>query len=224
LYASVFHEVLKEFYPQGEGALGPSGLAQEYSAPKGREAEQRRIGLLKTMRSRHWQASLETIHPSTQFMLSNYATAWLEMANHLRLQGKAALASPNPLYHKALALAPRANRAEVWTHWGMALAEQGKPQEALKAFRSALEIKPLFEAYSNMAGIYNGQKLYKEAVEAGKKAVLLAPNSPEALNNLAIATYYLGDKPGAVAILEKALAANPTNASVQNNLRALKGN
>ena len=51
----------------------------------------------------------------------------------------------------------------------------------------------------------------------------LAPNSPEALNNLAIATFYLGDKPGAIAILEKAVAMNPGNPSVANNLRALKG-
>jgi tetratricopeptide (TPR) repeat protein len=224
LYASMFHEVLKEFYAQGEGALTPSSLALEYSAPGNREQERRILGLAKALRGRHWEAGLENIHPSTQFMLSNYASAYLELANHLRGQGKAALASPNPYYRAAILLAPRQNRSEALTHWGMALAEQGKPEEALKAFQDSAAIKPLFEAYSNMAGVYNNLKKYDQAVSAARKAVELAPNSPEALNNLAIAIYYTGDKKGAVAILEKAAALNPANASVINNLKALKGN
>jgi hypothetical protein len=223
LYASVFHEVTREFYAQGEASLSPSGLAKEYFAPATREQDRRRLGLLKAMRTRHLQADLENVHPSTQFMLSNYASAFLETANFLRLQGKKALASPNPYYKEALALAPRPNRAEAWTHWGMALAEQGKTEEAIKAFQESIKIKPIFEAWSNLAGTFNTQKKYKEAVEAGKHAVELAPNSAEALNNLAIATYYLGDKNQAIALLEKAVAANPNNQSVQNNLRALRG-
>jgi len=58
--------------------------------------------------------------PSPEFALSNYGTAFMETANYLRNHGQGTEAAP--LYPRAVDVSTLPNKAEAYTHWGIALA------------------------------------------------------------------------------------------------------
>ncbi len=139
---------------------------------------------------------------------------------------------------RAAVVSSRANLAEILTHHGIALASGGaggkdpKPDLSAAAdlFRQALQVKPLFEAYANLAGVCNqlGQSskqvsYYLEAETAARQAVQLAPTSPQAWNNLAIALFYQDRKTDAVEVLRRAVQLAPGDPQIVGNLKALGG-
>ena len=68
---------------------------------------------------------------------------------------------------------------------GNALQNQGRLEEAVKAFKKALSIKPDHaEAYNNMGNALNEQGRLEEAIEAFNKAISIKTNYAEAWNNL----------------------------------------
>ncbi len=157
----------------------------------------------------------------------------MDLGNHLRDQGRGREALP--LYARAVQWTSRANLAEAYTHWGIALGAGGAglaPDLAAAAakFEQALAVKPLFEAYANLAGAKNqlGQALrqpgvFAEAERAARKALELRPDSAQAFNNLAIALYYQNRAADAVQALQQAARLAPGDAQIQANLRALGG-
>jgi Flp pilus assembly protein TadD len=89
-------------------------------------------------------------------------------------------------------------------------------------------VKPLFEVYANLAGVDNqlGQQTkqasyYTEAEAASRQALALAPNNPQAWNNLAISLYYQGRGADARQALSQAAQIAPGDPQIQANLRAL---
>jgi Flp pilus assembly protein TadD len=232
--ASLFRQVLSENVKEWEAGFRPSGLLAELNAPLTPAEDRRRLGLLKALRTRHLEFDRATLDPSPEFAVSNYGTAYLNLANDLRQRGQAAAAAP--LYGKAALVTSRANLAEVYTHHGIALASGGMDGKhpdlagAQAMFRRSAELKPLFEAYANLAGVSNqlGQatkqaRYFVEAESAARTAVKLAPSSGPAWNNLAIALYYQNRVPEAVDTLRQAQALAPNDPQIQANLRALGG-
>ena len=136
--------------------------------PDSDQAETRRLGLLKAYRSRH--LSLDRSRPGTPalpFALSNYGTAFLDTALYLRAHHRSREALG--LYQEAVQWTSRANLAEVWTHYGVALSTGGdglKPDMpgAITCFKNALAVKPIFEAWANLAGAYNQQGQHSHLV------------------------------------------------------------
>jgi tetratricopeptide (TPR) repeat protein/uncharacterized membrane protein (DUF485 family) len=244
LYASLFREVLSANVPEWEAVRArpggwtwqPQGLLVELE-PVGRvdspEVERRRIGLLKAYRSRHLELDRSALDPSPAFALSNYGTAFLETALYLRAHHRNAEALP--LYRQALQWTSRANLAEAWTHYGIALGAGGdgvKPdlEGAAACFKQAEAVKPLFEAYANLAGVDNQlgqttrqQHYYAEAEAASRQAVGLAPGNPQAWNNLAISLYYQGRAAEARQALAQAAQLAPGDPQIEGNLRTLGG-
>ncbi|HOD42145.1 MAG TPA: PorV/PorQ family protein, partial [Candidatus Wallbacteria bacterium] len=65
----------------------------------------------------------------------------------------------------------------------------GRYDEAAKAFREALNMKPnLEEAHTKLAGIYQYQKLYVEAIEEYKDAIAINPSNPD--NYISVSSLY----------------------------------
>ena len=235
LQASWFRQVQAENVAEWEPGFHPSGILCELNGPQTPAEDLRRQGLIKALRTRHLEFDRAHLDPSPEFALSNYGTAYLELANYLRLHG--AYAASLPYYTKAALVSTRSNLAEIYTHHGIALASGGpggKPAADLAGaavlFRQALQVKPLFEAYANLAGICNqlGQKTkqvsyYLEAEANAKQAVTLAPTSGAAWNNLAIAQYYQNRQTEALATLRRALEYSPNDPQILANLRALGG-
>ena len=136
--------------------MSPSGLSAEYKAPENQAQWLRRINLPKAMVMRYLPDEQSRFEPSPEFALSNYATLYMDLANYSRNHGRQAEAMP--LYARAVSVSSLPNRAEAWTHWGIALASEGKLDQAVEKFNEALKVKPLFEAYANLAGVMNQMK------------------------------------------------------------------
>jgi len=72
---------------------------------------------------------------------------------------------------------------------GNKLVLAGRYDEAARAFREALNMKPdLEEAHIKLAGIYQYQKLYTEAIEEYKDAIAINPSNPD--NYVSAASLY----------------------------------
>lgn len=72
--------------------------------------------------------------------------------------------------------------------------------------------------YSNLANIYYGRRMYKEAAPLYEKAITLDSSFAEAYNNLGAALYYLGRGEEAVNMINKAILYAPDFADAYKNL------
>ena len=227
LHSSLFRQVQAENIPQWEPLYQPSGLAPELGGALTPQADRRRAGLLQSFSTRHLSLDRRRLEPSPEFALSNYGTAFLDYANTLVRQGKQAAAMA--VYPLACLYTSRANLAEAYTHWGIALANHGydgkKPDldAATQKFKLALEVKPLFEAMANLAGVYNQAGRYLEAEPYARQALALQAASGQSWNNLAVSLHGQKRTAEAVQALEQALRVAPGDPQIQANLRALQG-
>jgi len=231
LQVSLFRQVLDQTVPEWAQRWKPMGLAAELDGPATPDEDRRRLGLLKAFRTRHLELDRATLDPSPGFALSNYGTAFLDLAVYLRGQGRVREALP--LYARAVQWTSSANLSEAYTHWGIAVGAGGPgvppdlPRSAA-LFRKAIESRPIFEAWVNLAGVDNqlGQTTgradwYAEAENAARQALVLAPQNPQAWNNLAVALHFQGRSAEALQALQSAAAAAPGDRQIQDNLRAL---
>lgn len=221
LHASLFRQVQSENLPELEPLMSPSGLSAEFRAPEGPAQWRRRLGFPKALVMRYLPDEQSRFEPSPEFALSNYGTMYMDLANYARAHGRAA--ESLPLYARAVSVTTLPNRAEAYTHWGIALAAMGRLEEALEKFRLATGVKPLFEAYANLAGTLNQLKRYDEAEGAARKAIEIQPQNGQSWNNLAISLYYRGRAGEAIQSLETAARLNPADTTIAANLKALKG-
>ncbi len=88
-----------------------------------------------------------------------------------------------------------------------------KNQKALELWQKLLVLNPNSKlaaiAYVNMGTIYNRQKKFENALEAGKKAVANDPDLKEARYNLALAELHCGNAENTIRILENLLCDFP---------------
>jgi hypothetical protein len=98
-------------------------------------------------------------------------TAWQDA---LHLWGDAVKGSPN--------------KARPHHNFGLALAKQGKTEEAIKEFLIALRLKPdNVETHYELGVAYNYQGRIDDAIKEFQAAVILLPDFAEAHNNLGLA-------------------------------------
>jgi hypothetical protein len=221
LQASLFRDVQSHNLPNFEASFAPSGLSDELNGGQDAASWRRRMNLPEAMTMRYLPGEQSQFDPSPQFALSNYGSMYLVLANYARAHGRTAEAMP--LYALAVEITTPPNRAEAFTHWGIALASQGKMDEAVEKFKDALQVKPLFEAYANLAGVMNQEKRYADAEPYARAAIAMVPDSGLSWNNLAISLYYRGHSAEAIQALETAARLSPQDTMIQNNLKALKG-
>jgi predicted TPR repeat methyltransferase len=107
---------------------------------------------------------------------------------------------------------------------GNALKEQGKLEEALKAFKKALAINPdYFSANYNKAIILQEIGRLEEALKSYTKAVLLKPSFSEAYYNMGNIFKDLGKLGKAIEAYKNALEIKPDYESAKHILSALVG-
>jgi protein O-mannosyl-transferase len=105
------------------------------------------------------------------------------------------------------------------TSLGVALADKGRPEEAMIHYQKALAIEPDYaDAHSNLGVALAVQGRWNEAIAHYKKALEVAPDHADALNNLGHALLEQGHLDQAIAKLERALQLKPGLAGAQNNL------
>ncbi|MBI3099927.1 MAG: tetratricopeptide repeat protein [Planctomycetes bacterium] len=116
------------------------------------------------------------------------------------------------------------------SHWpsrarlGELLVRQGKPEEAVRWLREAVEIRPDIPELQYNLGHACGQiEDWKGADEAYAAVLEVQPESAMALANRAVALHNLGDDAGAGECIDRALALDPENPEFEATRRAIRG-
>src|SRR5262249_15639484 len=90
------------------------------------------------------------------------------------------------------------------------LFKEGRPKEALDAYRQALALDPeLFEALYNLGRLHQGEGRLDEAIAAYRQALAVNPDLPEAHCNLGLALLERGRFREGLAFLERGHALAP---------------
>ncbi len=115
-------------------------------------------------------------------------------------------------YRKALALVPQS--ADVLIGLAFALAAEGNAAEAERTHQRAIATQPRY-AYAHIAygNFLFNQGRPADAIPVYVRATVLAPDNPNAFNNLGTAYMFTGDFERAGAALERSIAIEPRRAS-----------
>jgi len=106
----------------------------------------------------------------------------------------------------------------VFNILGSALQGQGKLQEAVESYNSAIQLKPDFaETYNNRGIALKKIGQMERAVKSYEKAIQLKPDYAEAYNNRGNALKEIGQNERAVKSYEKAIQLKPDFAEAYSN-------
>jgi len=99
---------------------------------------------------------------------------------------------------------------ERWVQEGLALAKQGRYEEAIKFYRKALASNPENALVLNWSGYANFRaERHRRAIEDLRRAIELEPGYAEAHYNLALALWAAGDADAALKELDIAFELDP---------------
>ncbi len=108
---------------------------------------------------------------------------------------------------------------------GMALAENGRLDEALPHIHKSIRLHPNFaEAYNNLGNVLSAKGANDEAIARYLTALQINPNYAEAHNNLGIALYSQKQIDKAIWHLQQALRIAPDYQDARHNLNILLAN
>ena len=115
--------------------------------------------------------------------------------------------------------------ARTHNRQGIALAQQGRLEEAVFQLQEALRLRPDYpEAHTNMGSVLYYQGNYDQAVAFYRHAIRLKPDDAGVYNNLGNVLSHQGRHAEAMAACQQALKLAPDDAGAYNNLgNAYKG-
>ncbi len=102
---------------------------------------------------------------------------------------------------------------------GVALANQGKLDEAIAAYREAIRLNPdIAEAHVNLGFLLNQQGKFDESIAENRIAIRLKPDFVTAHNNLGFALAVQGKLDEAIAAYREAIRLDPNLLAAHMNL------
>jgi tetratricopeptide (TPR) repeat protein len=111
------------------------------------------------------------------------------------------------------------NESAFWYEQGLALQRGGHHEEAVTAFRRAIELGPDFAlAYNELGSVLSDLGRYREAIKALKEAIRLKPDFAQSLNNLGVVYTEMGHYDDAVEPFKEAIRLRPEDVIARNNL------
>jgi tetratricopeptide (TPR) repeat protein len=110
-------------------------------------------------------------------------------------------------------------KARGHNNLGLAYYKQGRVEEAIQQYLTAIKLKPDYlEAHQNLGGTYAKQGRVEEAIQEYLTALRLKPDYPGAHNNLGLAYYNQGRLEEAIKEYAEALRLKPDFAEAHYNL------
>ena len=107
---------------------------------------------------------------------------------------------------------------------GSALADLGRYQEAVTAFKEAIRINPYYaKAYYNLGVTYGNLHQWQEAITSYEEAIRIKPDYAEAYNNLGNAHERLAEHQKAITSYKEAIRIKPDYADAHYNLGVTYG-
>ena len=114
---------------------------------------------------------------------------------------------------KASAPEKDANLHLIYARLGDAYDSAGRADDAISAYKQAIELKPIAGYYNNLGGIYGRTGKVEEAIAAYQKSADLdPPNAAQAWRNCGITLYNANRLGDAVAPLQKSVEIDPNSA------------
>lgn len=105
------------------------------------------------------------------------------------------------------------NLALIWARLGDAYEDAGRTDDAINAYKQAIELKPMPAYYMNLGGIQGRAGKTEEAMAAYQKSADLDPaNAAQAWRNAGITLYNANRLSDAVEPLQKAVQLDPKSA------------
>lgn len=124
------------------------------------------------------------------------------------------------LWTETIALAP--DNARAHGSLGLALSEQGRPQESLPHFKRALELEPTSVATEvNTGNVYYRLGDFRTALAHYRRGVALDPKFASAYNSVGAALQQIGDLDGAMQNYRRALELEPLHFGAHQNMARL---
>jgi tetratricopeptide (TPR) repeat protein len=112
----------------------------------------------------------------------------------------------------------RASASKWHYDLALALANEGKTEEAIQEYRAALGEDPEdFQSHNNLGALYVSLGRYTDAIREYEEALRLEPGKAEILSNLGIAWFQIGKTDEAMKLFARALAINPECVQAYNN-------
>ncbi len=137
--------------------------------------------------------SHERIRPFYETLVEQnpiYGRRYFDLAH--RIQKIEKLEEFTQIYYQ-IALKSNPDALDIWFSCGLHQHDTDNYDEAKKAYKRVLELKPSYaSAQNNLALIYNDEKNYAQAIEHYKKALAINPHSERYRDNLCEAYYYGG--------------------------------
>ncbi|MGD0518832.1 MAG: tetratricopeptide repeat protein, partial [Thermoguttaceae bacterium] len=125
--------------------------------------------------------------------------------------------NPIILYQDTLEKNP--NSWLIHNNLGLVLAEEGRPQEAVRHYEKALELNPDYpKIHNNLGKTLLDLGRVQDAIPHLIRAVKLKPDYSTAYNNLGVALGDAGRPQEAIGYFEKAINLNPNYAEAHSNL------
>jgi tetratricopeptide (TPR) repeat protein len=153
-------------------------------------------------------------YPTMRLFRQTEQDNWEEVCERIAAALKDRLSTPQ---EEAPAAQP--TTADALNAQGARLAERGRLDEAVIAFRQALEINSeMSEVHNNLGNALRNQGRLPEASRHLQQAIALRPDFAEAHNNLGICLARQRKSQEAIAALRKAVELKPDYAQAFNNL------
>jgi tetratricopeptide (TPR) repeat protein len=114
------------------------------------------------------------------------------------------------------------NFAEEWAFTGLSLLQEGKFEDAERAYREAISRDESSFAWDGLGLVLQRRELRSSAREAFERAVRINPTNATAWLHLGLAYEFLGNPRAALAAYQQALAITPQRAQAQELLEAAR--
>jgi tetratricopeptide (TPR) repeat protein len=183
----------------------------EYAAAVKKQAES---GQKLTGMKQHFEAGDVALAASRQAK-TDYGKATPDQRDALKQQEKENAEKAITEFEAAKTAAPEkvANLPLIYSRLADAYEAAGRSDDAIAAYKSAIEIKPAANFYMNLGGVQGRAGKLDDATASFQKAAELDPaNAAQAWRNYGIIMYKAGKTQEAIEPLKKATELDPKNA------------